>query len=218
MQCSKCKNEGVVFQPYSGQHLCRDHFIADVEAKAKRAIRINQWMHPEDHIGVVVQGDPAGNALLFFLTKLTGNRKDIRVSEMTGTEDLLLLKERAHNAGITRIARATTLEDAAASVLTGILRGEADNCFPDTYGIQGGIQVITPFGHIPAGEIALYAQIHGLDGGMGVFMEETGSLDMDVKAMLAEYSRRHPAAPHAVLNLCEALAAVRRPEDGKTPR
>ena len=213
MQCSKCKNEEVIFQPYSGQHLCRDHFIADVEAKARRAIRINQWLRPNDHIGVVVHGDPAGKALLYFLRKVTGNRTDIQVSEITGTEDMPDISVRARDAAVTRLARATPLEDAAAAALTGILRGEADSCFPDTSSDQGGIKVITPFGHIPAGEIALYARIHGLEGDTGVFIEETGSLDMDVKAMLADYSRRHPAAPHAVLNLCEALAGIHRSGD-----
>lgn len=218
MQCSKCKNEGIIFQPYSGQHLCRDHFIADVEAKARRAIRINQWMRPDDHIGVVIRGDPAGNALLFFLRKLTGNRKDIRVSELTETEDLPGLNERARDAGVTQVARATPLEDAAASALAGILQGEADACFPGTSHIQGRIQEIAPFCHIPAREIDQYSQIFGLGGDTGVLPQETNPLSTDVKAMLTDYSRRHPAAPYAVLNLCEALAALHRADDKRSPK
>lgn len=217
MQCSKCKNEGIIFQPYSGQHLCCDHFIADVEAKARRAIRINQWMRPDDHIGVIVRGDPAGNALLFFLRKLTSNRKDIRVSEIPITEDLPGLNERARDAGITRVARATPLEDAAASALTNILRGGADACFPGASNIQGRIQEIAPFSHIPVGEIDHYAKIFGLGGDTGVLPQKTDSLYTDVKTLLADYSRRHPAAPHAVLNLCEAFAVLHRADDKRSP-
>jgi len=217
MQCSKCKNEAIVFQPYSGQHLCRDHFIADVEAKARRAIRINQWMRPYDHIGVVARGDLAGNALIFFLRKLTGNRKDIRVSEIPLTEDLPGLNKWAREAGVTRLARATPLEDAAASALTGILRGEAEACFPEAAHIQGSIQEITPFSHIPAREIDQYSQIFGLGGDTGVLPQEADSLHTDVKAMLTDYSQRHPAAPYAVLNLCEALTAVHRADDKQSP-
>ena len=213
MQCSKCKNEEVIFQPYSGQHLCRDHFIADVEAKARRAIRINQWLRPNDHIGVVVHGDPAGKALLYFLRKVTGNRTDIQVSEITGTEDMPDISMRARDAGVTRLARATPLEDAAAAALTGILRGGADACFPDASRIQGGIQEIAPFCHIPAREILHYAQIHGLGGETGVLPQENDILYKDVKAMLTDYSVRHPAAPYAVLNLCEALADIHRSGD-----
>ena len=88
MQCSKCRNEGIIFQPYSGQHLCREHFISDFEAKAKRAIRVHQWMQPGDHIAVAMSGDPADDALLFFFRKLTGNRRDIRVSEVPSQGDL----------------------------------------------------------------------------------------------------------------------------------
>lgn len=80
MQCSKCKNESVVWQGYSGQHLCRQHFILDLEAKAKRAIRAHQWLCHNDHIGVAITGESGGYALLIFLKKLTAKRRDIRLS------------------------------------------------------------------------------------------------------------------------------------------
>jgi len=35
--------------------------------------------------------------------------------------------------------------------------------------------------------------------------------------MLTDYSQRHPAAPYAVLNLCEALTAVHRADDKQSP-
>ncbi|MCK9580912.1 MAG: hypothetical protein M0Q92_10765 [Methanoregula sp.] len=213
MQCSKCRNEEIVFQPYSGQHLCHDHFIADFEAKAKRAIRVNRWMQPGDHIGVVARGDPAGSALLFFFRKLTGNRKDIRVSGITVKGRLEEIMADAQTSGFTRIALATTLEDAAAVALTAILRGDAETCFLNAHSTDTGLPLITPFCHIPAEEVATYARINGLDGERDAPLPEDETLDSDVRAMMADYSHRHPAAPHAVLNLCESLAACGRHAD-----
>jgi hypothetical protein len=205
MQCSKCRNEAIVFQPYSGQHLCHDHFIADFEAKAKRAIRVNHWMQPGDHIGVVLAGDPAGRALFFFFQKLTGNRQDIRVSEIPRNGLPQEIIDDAETSGFTRIALATTLEDAAAVALTAILRGDTETCFVKATGTR--LPLITPFGHIPADEVATYARIHGLDGERDAPSPEDDSFESDVRAMLANYSLHHPATPYAVLNLCESLAA-----------
>ncbi|MFA5331025.1 MAG: tRNA(Ile)-lysidine synthase [Methanoregula sp.] len=83
MQCDKCRHEAFVFQPYSGLHLCPDHFIRDLEAKAKRTIRLHGWLRPGDHIAVVLTGSPADFALLSFLKKLTGRRRDVRISALT---------------------------------------------------------------------------------------------------------------------------------------
>jgi tRNA(Ile)-lysidine synthase TilS/MesJ len=79
MQCDTCGREAVIYQNYSGLHLCREHFTADLEAKAKRAIRTHRWLRPQDHIGVLLSG-AAGSALLFFLRTLTSRRRDVRVS------------------------------------------------------------------------------------------------------------------------------------------
>jgi tRNA(Ile)-lysidine synthase TilS/MesJ len=79
MQCDTCGREAVLYQKYSGLHLCREHFTADLELKAKRAIRTHHWLRPKDHIGVLLSG-AAGSALLFFLRTLTARRRDVRVS------------------------------------------------------------------------------------------------------------------------------------------
>jgi tRNA(Ile)-lysidine synthase TilS/MesJ len=83
MQCDTCRREALVFQPYSGRHLCQVHFFKDFEAKAKRVIRSHGWLRPGDHIAVVLPGDAPGAALLVFLANLTENRRDIRLSAIT---------------------------------------------------------------------------------------------------------------------------------------
>jgi len=83
MQCDVCRRESVVFQPYSGKHLCPEHFIKVFEAKVKHTIRSHGWLHTGDHITVALSGDAASAALLIFLVKLTANRRDIRLSSIT---------------------------------------------------------------------------------------------------------------------------------------
>jgi len=80
MQCDRCKREAVLWQEYSGRHLCRQHFEIDLESKAKRTIRIHHWLSPGDHIAVALSGDSATGALLYFLKKLTAERRDVQVS------------------------------------------------------------------------------------------------------------------------------------------
>lgn len=80
MQCGMCREEAVTFQQYSGKYLCRRHFIEDIEAKAKHAIRNRGWLKAGDHIGVDFSGDGASTTLLFFLHHIFSRRKDIRIT------------------------------------------------------------------------------------------------------------------------------------------
>ncbi|HUT38737.1 MAG TPA: ATP-binding protein [Methanoregula sp.] len=88
MQCNKCRREAILFQEYSGQHLCKQHVEADVEVKAKYEIRRHRWMIPGDHIAVALSGGKNSSALLYFFKKLTSNRRDIRISAITIDEGI----------------------------------------------------------------------------------------------------------------------------------
>lgn len=90
MQCSKCHREAIIFQSYSGMHLCDQHLVTDIEAKAKKMIRAQGWLRPGDHIAVLLSGDQSSHALLYFLKRLTSQRRDVRISAITiadGTGD-----------------------------------------------------------------------------------------------------------------------------------
>lgn len=82
MQCSRCRKDAVVFQEYSGLHLCEEHLLRDIGAKAKRTIRTRHWLEPRDHIAVALSGGAASSAVLAFLRDLVGNRRDIRLSTL----------------------------------------------------------------------------------------------------------------------------------------
>jgi tRNA(Ile)-lysidine synthase TilS/MesJ len=80
MQCDVCRNEAIISQQYSGRRMCHRHFVADLETKAKRSIRAHHWLSSGDHIGVRVAADKQSWALLYFMKKLTQNRRDIHLS------------------------------------------------------------------------------------------------------------------------------------------
>jgi hypothetical protein len=205
MQCSKCKRESVVYQPYSGQHLCQEHLIADIESKAKRTIRQQQGMRPGDHIGIIQGRTVADKALLLFFRNLTNTRKDIRISEITGDRKTGNAAAQIHDTGVTKIANAVTLEEASAAVLTDLLRGDLGKYQPADGMNTAALPVITPFRHIPAEEILQYARILGISGERMPCSGIHDTLFEDVTKMLADYTTRHPAAPHAVLNLAKSL-------------
>ena len=83
MGCSKCGRPGVIFQGYSGLHLCMQHFKEDFLHKAKKTVRQHHWLVPEAQIAVALSGGPASCALLDFMRTIVGERKDIRLVAVT---------------------------------------------------------------------------------------------------------------------------------------
>lgn len=88
MQCDKCGSEAVIFQPYSGRHLCREHLVADIGTRIKRDIRAGRWMKPGDHLAVALSGNKSSRALLFFFHALIAQRRDIRLSAIVIDEGI----------------------------------------------------------------------------------------------------------------------------------
>ena len=88
MQCTKCRRPAILYQRYSGLHLCEDHFIQDLETKAKRAIRAHRWIQPGDRIGVAISGGKDSSALLYFLKKVLGPRRDVDLVGITIDEGI----------------------------------------------------------------------------------------------------------------------------------
>jgi len=88
MQCSKCRRDAIIWQRYSGLHLCREHFIVDLEAKAKREIRQKRMIASGDVIAVALSGGKDSSALLHFLTKTFGKRRDVSIIALTVDEGI----------------------------------------------------------------------------------------------------------------------------------
>jgi len=250
----------VLFQEYSGQHLCRQHAEADIEAKAKHEIRRHQWMSHGDHIAVALSGDPGSIALLYFLKKLTSNRRDIRISaisvdegiagyrcqegamriaellhaecitgsfqenfgmtldEIAQTKGTVLsctycrvlrnfLQDRiAREHGITKLAFGNTLDDEAGLVLLHVLRGKPEILVRSGQSDRGKIPRILPFIAVPKKEVAFYAGLHVNGYNQPCCPYSNKPFEEDVKAMLNEFTIRHPATKYALLSLEKNLA------------
>ena len=106
MKCSKCKRDAVLFQRYSGLHLCEDHFTIDLETKVKKTIRKEGWIKSGDKIAVALSGGKDSTALLYFLKKAFGIRRDIEIFAVTidegisGYRDTQLCRGIAESAGV----------------------------------------------------------------------------------------------------------------------
>ena len=232
MRCDKCKNEAIFFQAYSGRHLCGRHLVRDIEVRAKRTIRSHRWMHPGDHIAVVVSEDRRSVALLCFLRELTSDRRDIRLSAVPAREGdaatgggsaATALAESlgipcigmplpgtgaAANGNVTRIARAISLDDIAQDVLVQFLFGNADRLVHPVSGGEISLPVICPFIAIPSDELDLYGEIVG--EGVGIrFPPGTSprkNIPSEIAGLFQDYYQRHPATKYALLHLAEQLS------------
>ena len=87
-RCSRCKNDAIIYQAYSGLHLCSEHFIQDLERKAKREIRRNHWLVHGDRIGLLLDGGRCSSSLLHLLKTITKGRRDITITGLYPGYDL----------------------------------------------------------------------------------------------------------------------------------
>ncbi len=88
MKCQRCGKSAVIFQKYSNAHLCKAHFIQDVERKIKRDIRKFKMVEKGDRIAVALSGGKDSTALLYILHKIFGNREDIELMAVTIDEGI----------------------------------------------------------------------------------------------------------------------------------
>jgi uncharacterized protein (TIGR00269 family) len=88
MKCDKCGREAVIFQKYSGMHLCAAHELADVERKIKKRMRRERMVVPGDHVAVAMSGGKDSAVTLSILAETFGNRPDIRFTAITIDEGI----------------------------------------------------------------------------------------------------------------------------------
>lgn len=227
LQCTKCRNDAIITQHYSGLHLCAHHFIIDLEGKAKREIRRNHWLRTGNRIGIALSGGPSSAALFTLLVKLTKNRRDITLIALHcddgGTDarksaeaiassadiDCITwrwdplrpiqedIAEHAYETGINAVALGRTLDDCAQTILTAFISGNIEVLKGDHE--PDLIRWIYPFDMIPSDEISLYAQLHHYESSHDV--EEKADLSAHVRKHLRDYTARHPSTFYSVYQL-----------------
>lgn len=258
--CDRCGKEAIIYQPYSGRHLCRLHFILDFERRAKHEVRSHRWIVSGDRVAIAMSGGKDSSALAFFLKRAFGMRRDIglfgvsvdegiagyremerirRIAERIGVEwhftsfeevygstlDEIVkrgdeslscsycgvlrrsvLNRRARELGATKLAMGFNLDDEAQSVLMNVLRGDAIRLTRARMSKEGFVERIKPFRTIPEREVALYAMLHleGFEPKRCPYARN--ALRGEVRAMLNDYSYRHPATKFALIRLGDALS------------
>ena len=88
MKCKKCSTPAIIYQPYSGLHLCEKHFYEDVERKVKLTMRQRYPVKKNDHIAVALSGGKDSSTALLLMHKIFGTRPDIQITAITIDEGI----------------------------------------------------------------------------------------------------------------------------------
>lgn len=88
IKCMKCNKDAIIFQKYSGMHLCKKHFIEDVERKIKLTIRKQYNVEKGDIIAVALSGGKDSIVLLHILHKIFSKRRDVDIVAITIDEGI----------------------------------------------------------------------------------------------------------------------------------
>ena len=88
MKCTRCGKNAVIYQKYSNAHLCKFHFIEDVERKVKRDIRKFKMVEKGDRIAVALSGGKDSIALLYLMQKIFRDRPDLEILAITIDEGI----------------------------------------------------------------------------------------------------------------------------------
>ena len=90
MNCSQCRNKAVTYIRYSGQHLCKEHFIDFFESRVFKEFRKQVDLSKVSRIGVAVSGGKDSIVALRMIHKIVGERRDCDIFGITideGIED-----------------------------------------------------------------------------------------------------------------------------------
>ena len=101
MKCQRCSKSAVIYQKYSNAHLCKSHFIEDVERKIKRDIRKFNMVGRSEKIAVALSGGKDSIALLYILHKIFRNRPDLEFIAITIDEGIKGYRENTLEHAIT---------------------------------------------------------------------------------------------------------------------
>ena len=88
MACDRCDSPPVEWIRYSGEHLCRGHFLDFVERRVKREIRSQVDLHGGDRIAIGMSGGKDSSTTSALLAKFLGDRRDIELIGITIDEGI----------------------------------------------------------------------------------------------------------------------------------
>ncbi|HYC20912.1 MAG TPA: TIGR00269 family protein [Candidatus Bathyarchaeia archaeon] len=91
MKCDKCSASAIIFQRYSGLHLCKAHFFVDVEKKIKKEVRKERI---EGTLAVAFSGGKDSAVVLAVLNDLL-SRRGVEIVAITIDEGIAGYRDKA---------------------------------------------------------------------------------------------------------------------------
>jgi uncharacterized protein (TIGR00269 family) len=79
IECDKCRASAIIFQKYSGMHLCSPHFDEDVHRKIRESIRETGIFARRARVAVALSGGKDSSVLLSSLKDLFSKRRDVEL-------------------------------------------------------------------------------------------------------------------------------------------
>ncbi len=88
VDCSRCVSPAVTYLRYSGEHLCRDHFLEFVERRVKRELRSQVDLRGGERIAIGMSGGKDSSTTAFLLSRILANRRDVEILGITVDEGI----------------------------------------------------------------------------------------------------------------------------------
>lgn len=86
-KCDKCRAQAVIYQRYSGMHLCREHMQADVIRRARERLRKSGIFGGARRILIGLDGERRSATVASILLSLFSRRRDIEILAAFVCED-----------------------------------------------------------------------------------------------------------------------------------
>src|SRR5467141_543727 len=88
MACDRCSAAAVEWIRYSGEHLCRDHFLGFVERRAKRELRSQVHLRGQERIVIGMSGGKDSSTTAVLLVEFLRSRHEMELIGITIDEGI----------------------------------------------------------------------------------------------------------------------------------
>jgi len=88
MQCGRCIEPAVTLIRYSGEHLCRGHFMEFVERRVKREVRAQVKLRGGERIAIGMSGGKDSSTAAVLMREILAHRRDVELVGITVDEGI----------------------------------------------------------------------------------------------------------------------------------
>jgi len=155
MKCTFCSKPAVIFQAYSGNALCKKHFIKLTNDRIRKNITINKLFTPKDKVAIEVSGDAKSIVVCQFLKRFS-RKMPMELytvaGKNTGVKKILdkigiPIKSRKTNGS--KLVTSETLDEEIEAKLFNLLKGISKT--------RESVKILKD---IPGNEVELYAKLN----------------------------------------------------------